>query len=195
MELDAKLEGFKEFAAGLRELPGNVGKNVLRRAVSAGASVVRVEAKNNALAIKETGTLARSIYQKQIRELSGPRNQVFYVGARSGKQYRKVGKKGVSQDAYYARWVELGHFTRGPGKGGFFSTGSGRLFRETNRGQRNNAILAAQVHAGVVRWVPAHPFLRPAYDVKVNAAVDAMGASIGLSLLTEAQRSGMTGGQ
>ena len=185
MDFDAKLEGFKEFADGLRKLPENIGKNVLRRAVSAGATVVRVEARNNALAIKETGTLARSIYQKQIRELSGPKNQVFFVGARSGKQYKSTGKKGASKDAYYARWVELGHFTRAPG---------GRL-RGTGRGQANNAKLVQLVQSGHVHWVPAKPFLRPAFDVKKEQAVDAMGASIGLSLLTEAERSGMTGGK
>jgi len=184
MDFGAKLEGFKEFADGLRKLPENIGKNVLRRAVSAGAAVIRVETKNNALAIKDTGTLARSIYQKQIRELSGPKNQVFFIGARSGKQYQKD-KNG--KDAYYARWVELGHFTRGPGKG--------RIVRDANRGGKNNSTLAAQVQAGHVRWVPARPFLRPAFDVKKEQAVDAMGASIGLSLLTEAERSGMTVGK
>lgn len=178
MEFDAKLTGFKELAEALRELPGNIGKNVLRSAAASGASVIRDEAKQNALRMKVTGTLARSIYMKQIRELSGPEKQTYFVGARSGKLYAKVGKKGVNKDAYYARWVELGHFTRGPGKGGFLSTGSGRLVRNANRGGVNNALLAAQVQAGHVRWVPARPFLRPAFDVRKDLAVEAIGLKI-----------------
>ncbi len=174
MELIAKLQGFRELADALKELPQNISKNVLRSAVSAGAAEVRVEAKKNALAMKRTGTLARAIYQKQIRELSGPDKQTFFVGARSGKLYQKVGKKGVNKDAYYARWVELGHFTRAPG---------GRL-RHTNRGERNNATLAAAVQTGHVHWVPAHPFLRPAFDVKKDRAVEAIGQKIAARLLT-----------
>lgn len=178
MEFSGQLSGFKELAEALRDLPANIGKNVLRSAVGAGAAVIRNEAKQNALRMKKTGTLARAIYSKQIRELSGPERQTFYVGARSGKIYAKVGKKGVSKDAYYARWVELGHFTRGPGKGGFLSTGSGRLVRDSNRGGSRNAILAAQVQGGHVRWVPARPFLRPAFDVRKDLAVDAIGNKI-----------------
>ena len=155
MDVTMKLQGFKELAEALKELPQNISKNVLRSAVGAGAAVVRVEAKNNALAMKKTGTLARSIYQKQIRELSGPEKQTFFVGARSGKLYRSVGKKGVNKDAYYARWVELGHFSRPAKKG-----------------------------AGHVHWVPAHPFLRPAFDVRKAEAVDAIGQKIAARLQT-----------
>lgn len=170
MEFTSNLTGFKELADALREIPDNIAKNVLRSAVGAGAAVIRVEARNNALRMKKTGTLARAIYQKQIRELSGPEKQVFYVGARSGKQYKSVGKKGVSKDAYYARWVELGHFTR--------PSGGGRLPQRTGRGQSNNVALASAVQTGVVRWVPARPFLRPAFDIRKDQAVQAMGLKI-----------------
>lgn len=156
MELITKLTGFKELADALRELPDDISKNVLRSAVGAGAAVVRVEAKNNALAMKRTGTLARSIYQKQIRELSGPEKQTFYVGARFGKK-KRFGKKGkdLSNEAYYARFVELGHFSRPSKKGA----------------------------GGRVVWVPAHPFLRPAFDVRKDQAVEAIGAKISERLL------------
>lgn len=170
MDFTLNLSGFKELADGLRQLPENVGKNYLRSAVGAGAAVVRNEARLNAQRIRVTGRLARSIYSKQIRELSDNTKQTYYVGARQGKKYQKVGKKGLSQDAYYARFVELGHFTRP-------STG-GKVLRKSGRGQINNARLAAQVQAGQVRWVPPHPFLRPAFDVKQQAAVDAMGAKL-----------------
>jgi hypothetical protein len=112
MDLTIELKGFAELAAALRELPENLGKNVLRSAVGAGAAVVRREAKKNAEGMRDTGTLARAIYQKQIREESGPERQTFYVGARQGKAQQKVGKKQTNRDAYYARFVELGHFSR-----------------------------------------------------------------------------------
>jgi HK97 gp10 family phage protein len=171
MEFEMKLVGFKELAEALRELPQNIGKNVLRSAVGAGAAVIRVEAKKNAEGMRDTGTLARAIYQKQIPELSTSEKQVFYVGARQGKRFQKMGKKGISKDAYYARFVELGHFSRP-------STG-GRVLRNAGRGGVNSQRLADQVQAGTVKWVPAHPFLRPAFDVQKNRAVTAMGEKIG----------------
>lgn len=178
MDFDAKLTGFKELAELLRDLGPNLGKNVLRSSVAAGAAVVRVQTKRNAQAMADTGTMARAVYQKQIREQSGPEKQVFYVGVRQGKKQQSVGKKGLNRDAFYARWVEFGHFTRGPGKGGFFARSDGSLFRDTNRGGKNSAILVAQVQAGHVRWVPAHPFLRPAFDTQKENAVEAIGEKI-----------------
>lgn len=171
MEMTVKLQGFQELAAALRDLPGNLGRNTLRSAVGAGAAEVRKAARENARRMADTGTLARSIYSKQIREQSGPLRQVYFVGARQGKKLQKVGKKGLSQDAYYARWVEFGHFSR---------TGSGgrRLIRGTDRLQRKNQELADQVMAGSVRWIAAKPFLRPAFESRRSAAIDAIGDKI-----------------
>lgn len=177
MEFEVQLKGFKELADALRELPDNISKNVLRSAVGAGAAEIRVEARNNALRIKRSGTLARSIYQKQIRELSDQGKQTFFVGARRGKKYQRVGKKGknLSADAYYAPFVEFGHFTRQPG-------GAKRL-RQTNRGEANNPLLASQVRAGQVKWVPPSPFLRPAFDTKKEAAIEAMAKKLAERIL------------
>jgi len=170
MQVEIKLTGFAELAAALKQLPDNIARSGLRSAVAAGAATVRVQAKANALAMKDTGTLARSIYQKQIRELSSLQRQVFYVGARQGKRYQKRGKKGLSSDAYYARFVELGHFTRP-------STG-GRVLRKSNRGEFNADALEFQVRHGMVKWVSAQPFLRPAFQVKKDAAIEAMAVKL-----------------
>ena len=169
MQTTIELKGFKELAEALRDLPGNISKNALRSAVGAGAAVIRVEAKSNAQRMADTGTLARSIYQTQIREQSTPEKQVYYVGARQGKQYQKMGKKQVNKDAYYARWVELGHWSR-PSGGGYIKARAGTRGRE--------AALNALSASGAIRWVPAHPFLRPAFDVKHTAAIDAIAAKI-----------------
>jgi HK97 gp10 family phage protein len=124
--------GLKELQEALRQLPKNIARNVLRGGVAAGAAVIRKEAQARApfyypagsytdLATGKThvgklqdghpppGTLKRSIVQKQINELSNETKQVFYVTVRKGKKYQKQGKKGnLSQDAYYATWVEFG---------------------------------------------------------------------------------------
>lgn len=164
--IDIQLRGFAELAAKLRDMPDNISRNALRSAVAAGAAVVRDEAKARIGTDPkiDTGTLKRSLYIKQIRELSGLTRQTFYVGARQGKRYAKMGKKGRSADAYYAKWVELGHFTR--------------AVKSSNRGQRNNAALEAAVRSGKVKWVPGHPFLRPAFELKRGAAIDSIAAKL-----------------
>lgn len=137
-----RIEGLKELAAALRALPEKVARNGLRAGVYAGAKVIQDEARLRAPVYTgpveqghpPPGTLKRSIIMKQIREESGPRNQVFYVLVRSGKKYRKQGKKGdKSQDAFYWRWVEFGSMK-----------------------------------------MAARPFLRPAFEAKKQAAVEAM---------------------
>lgn len=101
-----KLDGFKELAAAMRELPERVAKNALRSAVGAGAAEIRKEAKLHAPV--DTGRLKASIYQKQIREASGQYKQVFFVGARNGPKRKKGGKKDYSQSAWYWRFAEFG---------------------------------------------------------------------------------------
>lgn len=164
MDVEIKLQGFVELAEALKGLPDNINKNALRAAVGAGAAVVRNEAKRRAPVA--TGVLRRAMYSKQIRELSSLTRQVVYVGARQGKKYQKIGKKQRSQDAFYARFIEFGHYTR--------PAGGGRL----KRGRGRNAALLAGIQSGAVRWVPPQPFLRPAFDAKKQAAIDAMAEKI-----------------
>lgn len=111
-----KLEGFAELAKALRELPERVARNGLRAAVNAGASVIKKEA--IAKAPELTGALKANLYQKQIREQSGPMQQTFYVGVRNGvAKYaktaanRRAGKTGVYKNAgstFYWRFMEFG---------------------------------------------------------------------------------------
>ena len=190
MDVTITLSGFAELAAGLRELPDKVSRTILSRSVSAGALVIQQEMTKNAQGMKDTGTLARSIYRKYIREESSQERKTYYVAPRQGKQYQKTGKKkNISKDAYYARYVEFGHFSRPPGthvnKMGL--TRANKLSRKSNRGGADNQALADQVRSGAVKWVPAHPFMRPAFDVKKNAAVDAMGQVLGAGIAAAAR--------
>ena len=112
-----KLEGFAELAAALRERPERVARNGLRAAVNAGATVIKNAA--IAKAPEDTGALRANMYQKQIREKSGPMLQTFYVGVRNGvAKYAKTKKNvrsGIAGKAYkndgstfYWRFFEFG---------------------------------------------------------------------------------------
>lgn len=106
-----KITGLKELNDALKELPDRIAKNTLRGAVAAGAAVIRKEARNKAPVYTGSvadghpppGTLRRSVYQKQIRELSSVVKQTFFVGVRTGAA---AAKKGL--DAFYWRFVEFG---------------------------------------------------------------------------------------
>jgi HK97 gp10 family phage protein len=112
-----RVEGLDVFAQALKLLPKNVARNVLRGSVSAGAKIIADEAKAKAPTYTGSvtkghpppGTLKRSIVRKQIKELSDLTKQTFVVAVRKGKKYQKQGKSGnLSQDAFYATWVEFG---------------------------------------------------------------------------------------
>ncbi len=111
------VQGLRELQVALKALPQGIARNVLRGSVNAGATVIRKEAQSRAPVSEgpkragqsPAGTLKRSVYQKQVRELSSLVKQTFIVGVRKGKKYRNQGKKGnLSQDAWYARFVEFG---------------------------------------------------------------------------------------
>lgn len=115
--ITVEIEGLKELQAALLELPRKTAKNALRSAVNAGAAVVRKEARQKAPVYTGAvsaghpppGTLKRSVIQKFIKEQSNDFQSTFYVTVRKGKKYRGQGKKAnLSQDAYYAYFVEYG---------------------------------------------------------------------------------------
>lgn len=164
-----KIDGLDALQRRLAEVSERVAKNAQRAAVRAGAAVIREEAKqvaplwhgDVAKGHPPPGTLKRSIILKHIPEQSSAWQQVFYVTVRSGKKYRNQGRKGnLSQDAYYWKWVEQGHYTRAPQSAG-----------ATVRARRA-AVQSGQV-AGAHFVLPT-PFMRPAFEAKKMAAVDAM---------------------
>lgn len=134
-----KVLGLKELNAALAELPERIARNALRGAVSAGAAVIRKEARAIAPiftgAVSQghppPGTLKKSVFQKQMSALSGLLKQTFAVGVITGRS--RKGKGGRSANAFYWRFVEFG-----------------------------TAKMAAR------------PFLRPAFEAKKQAAVEAI---------------------
>ncbi len=141
-----QLTGFKELAAALRELPERVARNGLRAAVNAGASVIKKDAISRAPV--DTGALKANLYQKQIREKSGPMQQTFYVGVR----------KGVAKYANNAA-------NRRAGKAGKAYKDSGTTFYWFFQ------------EFGTSTITP-RPFMRPAFEMQKEAAVKAIGQKL-----------------
>lgn len=169
-----KIDGLDALQRRLAEVSERVAKNAQRAAVRAGAAVIREEAKQIAplwhgdvsKGHPPPGTLKRSIILKHIPEQSSATQQVFYVTVRSGAKYRNQGRRGnLSQDAYYWKWVEKGHYTRAPQSAG-----------ATVRARRA-AVEGGQV-AGA-HFVLPNPFMRPAFEAKKVDAVEAMKTKLG----------------
>ena len=177
MSDSAKLElpDMAAFIAELNALPRQMKEKVMRGAVATGASVIRKAA--IALAPVDTGNLQRSIYQVRMPEKGSPNSEVFKVDVRMGRTFRtgKGGKKVANVDAYYAEWVEFGHFMRGPG---------------LTAKQHKKARIAGVLSSMGAKWVPAKPFMRPAFEINKYAALDAMSQYIddNLPLATAANK-------
>lgn len=145
---DIEIKGAAELQRALKELPVKLERVVLRGALRAGAVEIQREAK--ALAPVESGRLRDSI------RISGGAKRGGYVYSQV-----KVGgnKKG---DAFYAHMVEFGtkpHEIKPKSAPSLFLAG---LLRSTVK------------HPGA----RAKPFMRPAFDNKVEDATKAVGKYI-----------------
>lgn len=181
VQVDVK--GIQELQLALLELPKKIAKNALRGAVYAGARIIAQEAKLKAPVYTGSvaqghpppGTLKRSIITKQIPEKSNAFNQTFYVTVRKGKKYQKQGKKGnLSQDAYYANWVEFGHHYAPRGKHGYGS-----------RKQAMQAVRSGQAMISGSYYMAPKPFMRPAFDSKANEATEAIKERLAQRIIEE----------
>ena len=163
------------FLAELNALPRQMKEKVMRGAVATGASVIRKAA--IALAPVDTGNLQSAIYQVRLPEKGSPTSEVFKVDVRMGRSYRtgKGGIKVANVDAYYAEWVEFGHFTRASGM---------------TANQHKKARIAGLLTSLGAKWVPPKPFMRPAFELNKTAALDAMSQYIddNLPLATAANK-------
>lgn len=108
------------------------------------------------------GNLKRALYCMRLPELCSPGKEVWKVDARKGagrwKHKRNLGKDTNTEGAYYAGWVEFGHYTRTP-----------RVVLLGGKGTRNRRREEYQ-SSGKARWVPAQPYMRPALDSMKNTA-------------------------
>ena len=154
------------FIAELQTLPLLVQKRIALGAVATAASVIRkasielapmylpasIPQKNH----PPPGTLKKAIYQARMVDKCTPTNEAWIVGIRTGN---KTTAKGAARpDAYYASWVEFGHFTRMPAG------------PKTTKKSRKLAARAL----GITRYVAPQPFMRPAFEQSKASAMQAM---------------------
>jgi hypothetical protein len=154
IKLDARLSG--DLLAGLKKLQAQCGEAVLRAGGAAGAQLIRDGAIHNASRgdpKMDTGTLKQNIIVKRIEERSDS-NQVqrYLVAIRKGQR---------GGGAFYGQWVEQGHNIVGK------NPKSGKA-----AGWKAHRALARIEFGG--RSVPAHPFIRPAWESLKHAAIELM---------------------
>lgn len=159
----AHVKGLAELQKKLMSLSGNVRNKVLRKAVLAGAGIIRREAVRIAPVSKgprrrgkgrivAPGTLRRAIRNVYAREKSNENQVTYLVTVRKGKREQKR-----DRDAYYASWVEFGHkFVPRRSKG--------KLLGQSLSARRKSAISN----------VPPHRYLAPSFESKKLIALSAM---------------------
>ncbi len=169
------VRGLSDLQRKFDAVPDEVDRKVLRAGVSAGAKLVKAATKTNIRKLPRkrgpgTGTLERAVIINFRRKDSDSNQAVYIVTLRQGKKYQtrvsKKGRKIASSDAYYARFVEQGHYVRPPGK---HLSRKGRLV--------NNRATAA-LKAGGLKKVPGYPFLQPALSANVDGVIRAMTDSV-----------------
>lgn len=109
-----RVEGLKELAAALRELPKAVAARQLRLPVAHAAADMRDDARRRAPIAEASlgpdrpkpGTLRKSIVIKKV--VGNDMQAIYVVAVRHGKKFSDVGKRHANLDAYYWRFIEFG---------------------------------------------------------------------------------------
>lgn len=169
MLAEMKVTGLAEALATLRQAPAALQQRVIRGAVAAACQPIREEAVQRAPewtgpqqeGHPPPGTLKRSIYQTRLTSECTPTREVWIVTARKGP--RAADAAGGSKDAFYATWVEYGHYARGPGA--------------RSAAERKGLDAGTHVPLGS-HFILAQPYMRPAYEVKKFEAVEAFRAFV-----------------
>lgn len=181
-----KLTGFNELSAAFKQIKSDMQGRALVRAVASGANVVKQTARKivQGRRIVKSGALLNNIVLK--REHDVPEGVVQYnVGVRHGLAGRGSGTKiikarkagrGVTvkykNDPYYWFWVEGGHRVIPRKRAG-----------ETDSLKDRRAAFDSFVGPRKGKsFTPARPFLKPAFEQRQQAIVDAMQKSLVNSL-------------
>jgi HK97 gp10 family phage protein len=119
--VSVRIDGLKELAAALRELPRAVGAKRLRKPVAQAAAIIKDSAQARAPIAEARGlgnrgglsagqpppgTLRKSIIVKRVQ--GSALDATYIVAVRHGKRYRDVGKLHRNLDAYYWSFLEFG---------------------------------------------------------------------------------------
>lgn len=166
MGADVNLEGFDELAAKLRALVPAMRKRVLRNALSAGARLVRDEAKRNApvLALsskapyRKPGTLKNAIRVRTSKSARRSGDIGVFVNVKPAKAAARGNKS--PNDPFYWRFLEFG-----------WTPASKRTGLATKRARRTS------LRAGVARQIPGKKFLSNSAS-KLSDALDIFNAQV-----------------
>ena len=111
MTLEFEITGLKELERELAQMSPKIARRALGRAVTAGASLIRNKARENARAIglRDGGTLVRSIAHRRVKVGNWRTSHVRRI-YHSNRPYKKIGK------APYGIWYERGFKDRDSGK-------------------------------------------------------------------------------
>lgn len=166
---DVQILGLKELQLKLATLPERISRAGLRSGCAAASAVIRDEARLKApvydAVIKgdhpPVGTLKRSIISKRINEKCNMYHQVYKVTVRKGIKLTKSGKRNRKTDAYYASWVEYGHYfvPRGPS-----------LKKTRTASQSLLEKRKVKTSSEGSYYIMPHPFMRPAWESKKGEA-------------------------
>lgn len=167
-----QVNGLDGLLRDLRTLPQVLQNRLMKGMVATGASVIRKAAIDKAPVYTgdvaaghpPPGTLKKAIYQARIPSLCTATVESWLVSVRKGKkaQATQRGSRQVNLDAFYASWVEFGHYTRAPK-----SAGATQKARRTAVSAGTQMVIGAQ-------FVMPQPFMRPAFELNKEAAVNAM---------------------
>lgn len=139
------VKGLRELQQKMRGLPGKIRDRALLNSLFTAAEPMRDEARR--LAAKETGKLARNIVLARGKATGYEHDAEVVLTVRSR------GKKDDPNNAFYWKFIELGHFVR-----------VAKALREG----------AAQA----VKFIAARPFMRPAFETHKEGAVERFRVSL-----------------
>ncbi len=158
------LVGKNQIARKLKGLSGKVAGSIARRSGSAGARVIRNEARR--LAPQESGNLRKAI-NVRVRRFQNKSGFHFYVAVDNGPS--------AKHDGWYAHFLEYGtqpHEIK-PNKASALNLGS------------SSAVLYNVVnHPGIA----AQPFMRPAFDTKKDDSVKVVSQKLWQNIKKEANK-------
>jgi HK97 gp10 family phage protein len=159
-----KVEGLRELREALvSKVPQHLQGPTLQKALAAGAKPIVAMAKR--LAPVKEGILRRSIFSFRDKG-SKPTFEARNIRPRTGKRFQKSGR-----DAFYWRFVELGHRVGRKGAAG----------RAQRRAVRRGDAVNVEV-------VPARPFLRPAFESQKSVALAAIIEKLKVELVIAAKK-------
>ncbi len=167
---DIEIKGLAELQKALDELPAKIERNVLRGGLRAGSNVIAEEARR--LCPEAPPTMASVKHGGRIGDLKRSIRVSMRVSSKTGTVRARV--KAGNKKAFYAHMVERGtarHWIKPKNRKSLFFAGLAREVID---------------HPGA----RPKPFLRPAFDAKARAAIEAMADYIRARLPKELKKAG-----